>query len=259
MLDMYDGIRSLAPGIARQFPKAAKVAGYGNGIYAWTLAEWNLFPAADHVTISVRASANLGDALDVETGDATPDQTAGWIAMRKAAGLYRPTIYCSRSVIPAVRRGTGSYILGQDYDIWVADFTGWPHQVTAPGLPAAMCAATQWESTQGWDATLVYDTAWPHRKPPVLVPPALPAPPGSPGGLSGTPHQIANFTWAPVRDAAGQLATHYRVQVFEGTPAAAGALDAEVIVAGTRAQNVPAGNPGPKCWRVQVVGGPGRS
>lgn len=186
---MYDGINVLAAGIAREFPRAAMVAGYINGPFAWSQAEWNLFPDADHVTISITAGANEGDVLDVESGDATPAQTAGWIAMRKAAGLYRPTIYCSLDVIPAVRVGTGSYILDKDYDIWVANYTGAPHEVTG-------CAATQYESTANYDVSIVYDTAWPHRKAPT---PAPPTQLGAPPDLSVTLHgQIADFGWGPV-------------------------------------------------------------
>jgi hypothetical protein len=189
---MYDGINALAAGIARQFPNAALVAGYLNGSYAWSQGQWNLFPDANHVTISVTAGANEGDVLDVESGDATPDQAAGWIAMRKAAGLYRPTIYCSRSVIPAVRVGTGSYILDKDYDIWVADYTGVAHQVTG-------CAATQYESTANYDVSIVYDTAWPHRKAPAPTSPPGPVPLPAPSGLSATLHgQIADFGWGPL-------------------------------------------------------------
>jgi hypothetical protein len=201
---MYDGIDALAAGIARQFPDVTKIAGYINGRYAWSQAEWNLFPHADHVTISITAAANAGDVLDVEVGDASPDQTAGWIAMRKAAGLYRPTIYCSRSVIPAVRAGTGSYILGRDYDIWVADYTGSPHQVAAPGTPSALCAATQYESTANWDASMVYDPAWPHRKPPApgMLPP--------PSFISATLHgRSVNLGWGEVDGA-----RDYEVEVY---------------------------------------------
>lgn len=240
---MYDGINSLAAGIARAFPNAAKVAGYVNGTYAWSQAEWGLFPHADHVTISVTAAANAGDVLDVETGDATPGQARGWIAMRKAAGLYRPTIYCSRSVIPAVRAGTGSYILGKDYDIWVAEYTGQPHEVTAPGLPAANCAATQYESTANYDVSMVYDLGWPHRRPP--APAGLPAPLGE----SGTPHVTGNLAWNPVTGATG-----YRWQVAMGTPPAVGAVFHEGIEAGTHALGVPA-PAGACCWRVQALPG----
>jgi hypothetical protein len=193
---MYDGINVLAAGIARQFPNAAMVAGYINGPYAWSQGDWNLFPHAEHVTISITAGANAGDVLDCETGDASPDQTAGWIAMRKAAGLYRPTIYCSLDVIPAVRAGTGKFILGQDYDIWVAHYTGAPHLV-------AGCAATQYASTANYDVSSVYDTSWPHRKAPAPPPP----PPGpsllaAPTGLSVTLHGfLADFGWGAVAGA----------------------------------------------------------
>jgi hypothetical protein len=161
---MPDGINSLAAGIARDFPTAARVAGYINGAYARSQADWDLVP-------------NAGDVLDVETGDATPDQAAGWVRMRKAAGLYRPTVYCSRSSVPMVRAVTGSYILGVDYDIWVADYTGSPHEVTAPGSPVATCAATQYVSISNYDMSAVYDSAWPHRTPP--APPAPPLPGGA--------------------------------------------------------------------------------
>jgi hypothetical protein len=236
---MYDGINSLAAGIARAFPGAAKVAGYVNGRYAWSQAEWALFPHADHVTISVTASANAGDVLDVEQGDATPDQARGWIAMRKAAGLYRPTVYCSLSVVPAVRAATGSYILGRDYDIWVAKYDRSPSEPPAPGLPPARFAAKQYESDADWDISAVYDLEWPHR-----VPPGLPAP----GGLSGTPHVTGNLSWAPVAGAAGG----YQVQVAGGAPGAPGALVAQPVVAGNHAMGIslPAG---PCCWRVRAL------
>jgi len=173
---MYDGINTLAAGIARSFPNAAMVAGYVNGAYAWSQADWDLFPHAVHVQITVSASANAGDVLDVESGDATPGQTAGWIRQRKAVGYYRPSIYCNLSTVPAVRQGTGSYILGKDYDIWVADWTGSPHEVTAPGLPSATCSATQYENTAGYDASVVYDGGWPHRTAPAPAPKPTKAP-----------------------------------------------------------------------------------
>lgn len=160
---MYDGIDSDASAIARAFPHADIIAGYINGNYVWSQADWNLFPNATHVYISVTASADDGDILDVEAGDATPGETEGWIAKRKSSGYGRPTIYCNRSTIPAVREGTGGYILGRDYDIWVADWTGSPHEVTAPGTPSATCAATQYESGSYYDASTVYDPSWPHR------------------------------------------------------------------------------------------------
>jgi hypothetical protein len=194
---MYDGINALAAGIAREFPNAAMVAGYINGAYAWSQQDWNLFPHAVHVQVTITASVNSGDVLDVEAGDATPDQAAGWIAMRKAAGYYRPSIYCSLSVIPAVRAGTGSYVLGTDYDIWVADYTGSAHEVTAPGSPSATCSATQYESTANYDVSMVYDDGWPHRKSltSTPAPTKLPAPAGISVTVDG---RVADFGWGAV-------------------------------------------------------------
>jgi len=245
---MLDGINSLAAGIHRQFPNAAMVAGYLNGSYAWSQADWDLFPPSARVQITITASANAGDVLDVERGDANPAQAGPWIAMRKAAGYYRPTIYCSRSVIPAVRAGTGSYILGKDYDIWVADYTGTAHQVTAPGTPSALCAATQYESTSNYDASVVYDSGWPHRKAPVVQPPAPPHP-AAPTGLSGTPHETVNLTWAST---AGKS---YLWQLATGPADAATLAKAgDVTAAGPVVHvSVDAGTPGPLLWRAKEL------
>ena len=234
---MLDGINSLAAGIARQFPGAAKVAGYANGTYAWSRADWDLFPHADHVTISVRASANAGDVLDVENGDATPAQAAGWIAMRHADGLYRPTVYCSLSVVPAVRSGTGHYILGRDYDIWVALYDNSTAMPPVPGLPAAAFAAKQYRSRADCDISVVYDPLWPHRLP------AHPAPIPAPASPSGTA-SAADVDWGAVPGA-----DHYRYQWRDGTGHAGQAL-----TAGTHAAVILTG-PGPHSWRVQAGGG----
>jgi len=161
---MYDGINSLAAGIAREFPDATRVAGYDNGAYAWTKAEWDLFPHADHIHISVTANANTGDVLDVETGDASPDQTHGWISMRKSAGLFRPTIYCSLDTVQAVRDGTREYILNKDYDIWVARYDGSTLNVYVGTV------AKQYAALTDYDLSVVYDTNWPYRKAPASTP-----------------------------------------------------------------------------------------
>ena len=167
MRTMYDGVNTSAPIIARDFPDAQMIAGYLTGTYQWTVSDWGLFPHAQHVTIVTSAGANAGDVLDVETGDATPAQTQGWIAMRKAAGLYRPSIYCSLDTVPAVRVGTGSFRLGVDYDLWVARWDG------NSSLPYPAAAAKQDMSTPSYDVSVVFDDGWPHRSPPAKPLPAL--------------------------------------------------------------------------------------
>lgn len=92
----YDSINASA------IPSNAQVvAGYVDGRFAWTAADWALFPNAAKVRIAVFASTNDGAVLDVETGDATPQQAPGWCQMRRAAGQI-PTIYCNESTWPAV-------------------------------------------------------------------------------------------------------------------------------------------------------------
>jgi hypothetical protein len=218
---MYDGINSLAAGIRKRFPDAAMVAGYVDGSFAWTQAEWNLFPHAVHVEVAVLSSTNFGDVIDCETGDATPERAAAWVRMRKLAGYYRPTIYCSRSVIPQVRAATGNLILGKDYDIWCADYTGQQHQVTAPGLPPATCAATQYLNTDAYDASIVYDDGWPHRSAP--KPPSPPSPPpadwtfGAPQKLTARGGRTSvELAWQPPAGAP-QPPAAYQVFIYFGT------------------------------------------
>jgi hypothetical protein len=239
---MYDGINSLAAGIARAHPDAAKVAGYLNGTYAWDQAQWNLFPHADHVTISVRAQWTVGDVLDVENGDATPAEAAAWIDARHAAGLYRPTVYCSLSVVPDGRRETGHLILGRDYDIWVARYDRSPVAPPVPGLPPARFAAKQYESDALWDVSAVYDTAWPHRTP------DHPAPVPAPAGPSGTA-TAANVAWHVVTGPDGKPVASYRLQKRDG----AGNVT-QSMVSGVHASVALAG-PGPHSWRVQAPNG----
>jgi len=174
---MYDGINSLAPVIAKAFPDAAMVAGYLNGRYAWSQEDWALFPHATHVEITV-SNRNMGDVLDVEQGDATPAEAEGWIAMRKAAGYWMPTIYCSLAVAPAVRVGTGKYVLGKDYSIWIADYDG----STASVYP--MSVAKQYKDTSAYDVSVVYDSGWPHRKAPAPALPVAPAQAAWPSGVT---------------------------------------------------------------------------
>jgi hypothetical protein len=177
----YDGIGSDALAIFRNTGNTIPgwVAGYVDGLYAWTTTEWDLFngvsgPATELVTIAVTAAFDGGDVLDVENGDASPGQTAGWISMRKAAGLYRPTIYCSAATVPAVRVGTGNWILNQDYDLWVADWVGHAFQYRC--ADGKLAAATQYASGSWADFDVAYDPGWPHRSPAPAPTPPPPTP-----------------------------------------------------------------------------------
>lgn len=122
---------------------ALVVAGYVDGLYAWTPEDWSRFPTARRVAISVDGDPTRGDVLDVETGAASPAQCRVWIEQRPP-GLVVPTIYCSLSAVPAVQASCA----GLTYDLWTADPTGVAH--ITPGA-----AATQY----AWGRAGTYDTS----------------------------------------------------------------------------------------------------
>jgi hypothetical protein len=146
---MYDSVN------AGSIPRGATMtAGYGNGEFKWTAADWALFPHARHVRIDVNGTDPQGcGVLDVERFDATPAMVPGWIrARRKALPLGRAVIYCSRSSVPAVQAAAG----GLRYSLWVADWTNAPHH-------AGDAIAVQYRNTPGYDLSVVYDDTWHSR------------------------------------------------------------------------------------------------
>ncbi|MEV8615701.1 hypothetical protein AB0383_48750 [Amycolatopsis sp. NPDC051373] len=96
---MYDSVTP--ENILKANPHPQLVGGYINGKYKWSDADWALFPNSVHVRISVRASFLDGHVLDVETGDATPQEVPAWLTARRKAGAD-PAIYCNRSTWPQV-------------------------------------------------------------------------------------------------------------------------------------------------------------
>ena len=163
---MYDGINSLAPGIAREFPDATRVAGYDNGRYAWTQADWNLFPHADQIHISVTASANTGDVLGRRDRRCDSRSDARVDLDAEVSRTVPPNdLLLALDTVQAVRNGTQEYLLGKDYDIWVAMYDGSTQNVYA-GV-----SAKQYAALTDYDLSVVYDTNWPYRKAPTSTPP----------------------------------------------------------------------------------------
>jgi hypothetical protein len=145
---MYDGIDSDADVI----PTSAQlVAGYIDGDYVWTAADWARFPHSVHVAIAVRSTTNGGQVLDVETGNASPAESVTWVKMRRGAGTD-PTVYCSESTWSSVRSEfQGSSVTEPHY--WIASYDG------NTAIPSG-AIAHQYESTANWDLSSVADY-WP--------------------------------------------------------------------------------------------------
>ncbi|MFI5782271.1 hypothetical protein [Nocardia sp. NPDC051570] len=134
---------------------AAMVAGYIDGRFKWSQSDWARFPKAIKVHIAVDPHADAGEVLDVEQGDSRPDQAPGWIRMRQAAGVKRPTIYCNRSTWPAVQAACK----GLTYASWVAEWTGHAHEIE--GAVACQWADPGHGSPGHYDLSLVVDDSWP--------------------------------------------------------------------------------------------------
>lgn len=134
---------------------AGMVAGYVDGLYRWSDADWARFPRAVKVRIAVFATTDDGHVLDVEKGNATPGQAPGWVAMRRRAGAD-PTVYCARANWAALRSAfTTAGVPAPHW--WVADWTNSPH------IPAG-AVACQWADPpltgHHWDISEVADV-WP--------------------------------------------------------------------------------------------------
>jgi hypothetical protein len=144
---MYDSIDPNA------IPASAEmVAGYVDGRFVWDDAGWARFPNATKVRIAVFPWTNDGDVLDVESGDATPQQAPGWLLMRQAAGVHRPTIYCNRSNRAAIEAACA----GITYDLWVSTLDGTQN---VPGAVAVQYAGSALTG-HNYDLSTVTDDTW---------------------------------------------------------------------------------------------------
>jgi hypothetical protein len=152
---MLDGINSDAAAMAR-YPGAIElVGGYDDGRYAWSAADWALFPNSIHVHIAVFSTTNSGHILDVEPGNATPAQSVDWVLMRRKAGAD-PTVYMNTSTWPVVRAAFQARGVPQPH-YWVAQYDGNP---TIPTGAIGKQYADNIMLGKPWDISAVADY-WP--------------------------------------------------------------------------------------------------
>lgn len=124
---MYDSI-DLA-----QFPSdPPAVAGYTSGFWPTYPELVKRFPKAKHLSIAVTA-AHDADCLDIETGDATPEQAPAWVRAQKKRGVERPCVYASLSSISAVLAALEREGISRDeVRVFTAHYTGKAH-LCSPG------------------------------------------------------------------------------------------------------------------------------
>lgn len=175
---MYDSVTS------HDIPASAQmVAGYVDGLYAWSLLDWELHLGATKVRITVTGATLDAHVADVERGDLTPAQGAQWAKAMIAAGKT-PALYFSRSQFGAVNAAMlAEGIDSSHWTVWAADWTGQPHLL--PGTYATQYADPAYGSGGHYDLSLVADY-WPGIDPPPqppkppVPPPPVPVPPPQP-------------------------------------------------------------------------------
>jgi hypothetical protein len=166
---MYDSVtsRDIPPG-------AAMVAGYTDGAYAWSQADWDRHPYARKVRICAVSQDLSAHVCDVENGAMTPNQAAGWASLKWARG-EPPTVYISASRLPELAPAFAARGVRYPY-IWVALWDG-------GNGPWYGAVAKQFEgsATSGghFDLSWVADY-WPGVDPAPVQPSPPPPPPPPP-------------------------------------------------------------------------------
>jgi hypothetical protein len=161
---MYDGVD------ASRLPTTAQmVAGYVDGLYRWSDADWARFPNSVKVRIAVFSTTNDGHVLDVEPGNATPAQSVDWVLMRRKAGVD-PAVYMNTSTWPVVRSAFQARGVTEPH-YWVAQYDG------VAVIPAGTIAKQYVnDEANGWDLSAVFGY-WPGVDPaPTPAPHPVPAP-----------------------------------------------------------------------------------
>lgn len=245
MRTMYDGIAEDAQAIAKIPSAIDLIAGYDDGDYAWSPEDWTLFPNSVKVHIAVHPTTNSGHVLDVETGNADPEQAVNWVLMRRAAGAD-PTVYCSTSTWPSVRSAFDTHDVAEPH-YWIADYDN------DPTIPAG-AIGHQYENTARWDRSSVADY-WPgvdDPNDPYGVPEAPPKPQeddmsttsvNGRAGLSwaASSRHVVQVSCDPA-DSGNKPFTLRGALVFEKTPATPGAFVFQLTVdeGGTGEYEIPA-------------------
>jgi hypothetical protein len=141
------GYDSVTPG---NIPSDAPVvAGYIDGFYAWPQSAWDRFTGF-RLSIAVHPSTNAGDVLDIETGDATPSQGPGWVAMRRRSGHPNPGVYCSAAILGQVLAAFDAAGVARPW-VWVAAY---------PGCGQSLCGYTNGIGHQYGDVGPYDLTVW---------------------------------------------------------------------------------------------------
>jgi Putative peptidoglycan binding domain len=144
MITMYDSVD-----LDNIPADATAVAAYTDGRFA-NFAEAKIkFPEADILSIAVFA-ADDAMALDIETGDASPESAAAWVTRQLARGVSRPCLYADAStMIQVIGAMNAAGIPRNTLRLWSAHYTSTAH-ICGPSSCGALpedADGTQWTDT----------------------------------------------------------------------------------------------------------------
>jgi hypothetical protein len=122
------------------------VALYDDGLYdEKTAAIEALFANSVILWITVTAGRE-GDILDVENGDATPEQAPEWVTWMRELGVPDPWVYCNSSTLGSVRAAFAAQGVVEPH-YWVAEYLLLVGQAPLPptSIPWAGEGAVAWQ------------------------------------------------------------------------------------------------------------------
>lgn len=167
-LAMFDAVTASNIPVAQ----ATIVAGYADGLYKWSAADWARFPNAKHLYISVLANPEF-PCFDSETGNASQLEVAKAVFERNRNGL-RSVIYTNTSSYPTQEAACASIGVPRlAWDWWAANYSD------GDVIPAgAVGVQYQGGITAPYDLS-VMSSAWAAKFLGVSAPAAVPAAPTS--------------------------------------------------------------------------------
>lgn len=162
MRRMYDSVSAIA------IPTDAQmVAGYVDGKFAWSSADWARFPNSVKVRISAIGATHLAEVFDVEVGCIWPPRNVVPLVVAARNAGIDPTVYVNQSNDWAPTRAEFDRAGVAHPHWWVARYDGVANvpdgavakQYAHPG-PVPGKSAGPWETGQHFDLSAVLDF-WP--------------------------------------------------------------------------------------------------
>lgn len=181
---MYDSVTSADIPLG-----ALVVAGYVDGLDAWSEADWARHAKAAQVRIAISRNTIDADVLDVETGDETEGGALVWVLAKRNRG--EPSVVYIQESRWAYLRAVFANAGQPPPPVWLA---WWDGVATIPAGAFAKQYANPTLSHGHYDLSVVPDY-WGGVDPPPTVAPPPPQP--------GLPEHEVALAWADLGDVLG--------------------------------------------------------